>query len=107
MRQARDHVLRRYGAEEHKTMRTFTAAGTLIGFAGFICSFHCALCSAIFCVAQAAETPIASVTLAVPVLAIPYSPHKKPCAVSNVPQVENATQTQSQRTVLLLERKPH
>ena len=37
-----------------------------MGFAGFICCFHLALCSAIFCVAHAADTPIASVTLAVP-----------------------------------------
>ena len=38
----------------------------MIGFAGFICCFHRTLCSAIFCVAHAADTPIASVTLAVP-----------------------------------------
>lgn len=37
-----------------------------MGFAGFICSFHLALCSAIFCVAQAADKATASVTLAVP-----------------------------------------
>ena len=66
-------------------MHTLTAEGTLIGFAGFICSFHCALCSAIFCVAQAADSPIASVTLAVPEAAmsceyrIPYRPHRKSC----------------------------
>ena len=42
------------------------SGGTLMGFAGFICCFHRALCSVIFCVAQAADTPIASVTLAVP-----------------------------------------
>ena len=38
----------------------------MICFAGFICPFHFALCSAIFCVAHTAEIPIASVTLAVP-----------------------------------------
>ena len=38
----------------------------MICFAGFICSFHFALCSAIFCVAHTADIPMASVTLAVP-----------------------------------------
>jgi len=86
IRRARDHVLRGCGAEKRMKMHTLTAEGTLMGFAGFICSFHCALCSAIFCVAQAADSPIASVTLAVPEAAmsceyrIPYRPHKKSCA---------------------------
>ena len=38
----------------------------MICFAGFICSFHFALCSAILCVAHTADSPMASVTLAVP-----------------------------------------
>ena len=38
----------------------------MISFAGFICSFHFALCSAIFWVAHTADKPMASVTLAVP-----------------------------------------
>ena len=49
-----------------------------MGFAGFICCFHRALCSEIFCVAHAADTPIASVTLAVPEAAACFR-HEQTC----------------------------
>ncbi len=51
---------------QDRWMLALISGGTFICFAGFICCFHLALCSAIFCVAHAADTPIASVTLAVP-----------------------------------------